>query len=317
MFVSARDFHQIYHNCFVEALINNSSEIKEEMFTLLLNDKEAGITESMLKIHSLIKDVSIFNRLKIASLRVKNGEAFWTMFTYAPNFATVEKVKTLCLKRIKELQDDISKNLNGHIKANVTKRQALETFLEGALPEDKPTVVPIRPPAPQGYFKPGGDRVADVRLLANEKSIPTIKGNMYSEKDIDSNPPAIADSLRAIRDTFAARAGAGVLIRERMMVEKNPHNNTIAINLAPVDTNVNPLYPYSVTLGSLLYNEVKNGRVKNREEAVRFMIDQLQNNPLFRDGQFDLNEMMQELPKILHQFNDAFAVISQTAPQKS
>jgi hypothetical protein len=109
-----------------------------------------------------------------------------------------------------------------------------------------------------------------IRYPRNLKGkLPFIPRNIYSEAALMHSPPSIADPIRKFRDLLCKSAQDGTLIQEKIVVVFDPPKFEASISLAPYDPESDGLdYPYLITMSAFIYDEIKNGRIRSKGEAI-------------------------------------------------
>lgn len=318
MSLSVQSLHVLYAKCLVDAnafAIGNAQEVKEELHQLFASDVDAA--SSMAKVYTLIQEDAHFKRLLLSSQGIQNGQNFWSMFKMTPQFEKAEPVKALCLKRIRDLKQEIVATLCASGK-DVKKLEPkdVKEFFEGEFP--KPAAQRKRPAAAgnesdDGYFKRStthNTQVAHVRAINNDPQKFFITGNWYSEKELERSPKHIADGMREVREQFKVHALQGHLIRQRIIADIEYVGGPVSLKVRPMNQEeLSSIAPFSVTMASLVFNEVQQNRVKDRVQALNFILQQFRTNPVFQGMNFTEEVILKETRGILNQFQDAFDAI--------
>jgi hypothetical protein len=313
--ISAADFQNIYKKCFNEfySYSDQYNQVRDELPNLLLinpEKRDEAIVEGIKRIRTILTEQAngtinehpALARLKLLSTSIPTGVTFWNMFSAKVPFDAMEKVKNLFVSRIKTLQDELEKH-------GITDRNSLEEFLSG-FSTSKKTIAHPSTNSEGGYFKPGADSKMHIGF-AQQLNISTIPANMYSEKELEQAQPEIANQIRNIRDSFAAKAKQGQLITEKIVIQKNPLSGQYLITLTYYDSKIDgPIYPYTVTLNALIFDQIKQGSIRTKEEAYRYALKQIMENPLFKigsDEEISSEMLIIQCAQSINQFNDAFA----------
>jgi hypothetical protein len=317
MTITASDFHSLYNNAF-KFSDSAKAQIQDEIPNLLLIDstnREGKILEALTNIRAILAkgmkgqdDNPLLFDLKQSSGTIPNSDKFWGMFSRKVPFEThtATTIRNLFLSRIKPLQDELQ-------KLGIKDKAALQDFFENP---DYFKKQPLAQPQP-GYYKPGADGHMNV-MHAKRVEGPSIPSNWYSEEELDQSLPEIASQVRNIRDGFTARAVAGELIREKIMVDNGKDGQSRStILLTPYNPKTEAMYPYPITMNALIYHEIKNGRIKSKKEAYTYALQQITTNPLFNlySATQEVNQMtiMEACFKSINQFNKAFEKLAKDA----
>lgn len=295
MAIGATDFHQVYRKCFIESssLSEEIDKVREEIPNLLLIDegnREEKIIETIKKIRSILpnkdaalKDHPALLRLKLFSQSIQGSVTFWNTFSPAFPFENAPQVKTLFVNRIKSLQDDLQKR-------GIDTPSSLNLFFED--PEFFTRVKKSKPSSSTGYFKPGND--TPVSIQAAQKHTGHAEGlNWYSERSIEESFPNLASEIRTIRDSVCAKARRELITEQVAGVPNQLTGKIDRFILVPIDqTMAHPDTPYMLTVCALVYNAIKEGRVRSLEEAHQYGWEQLANNPILeRDKNKNIDEL--------------------------
>lgn len=328
MFLTAVQFHKIYTECFTNTqTIYNSDAYytaQYELSNLLdITNKDEKIIEIMKKIRAdfvdkkglpenptLSRFMACSANLKIGETPLKNGEAFWKMFSSSLPFDTAVPIQKLAVKRFRELQQDFQEKLKG---------QSLSECLSNPNFFDRPEEqANIPSTGAGGYYKEGASSNTPIGYVSN-REVPHIEGNYYSEKELDRLPTAAANQARNIRDAFAQRALNGEIITDKIIIEVNPYTNNVSFSITE---NTNPVAQYAVTMSALVYEEIKAGRIRTRLEADDYVKTVLQSDIRFIfaftiHGPDKFQEIVSACRGSMKYFNDAYDQYAQQSSSSS
>lgn len=330
MFLNAVQFHKIYTECFINSQTSYNADAyytaQYELSKLLVidNNQDEKIVEIMKNMRAGFADKQGFPEnptlsrfmvcsanLKIGKTPIKNGEAFWKMFSSSLPFdnANAVPIQKLAVKRFQELQKDFHEKLKG---------QSLMECLSNPNFFDQPEETEVTTYTEGGYYKEGAISKTPI-VYSHNREQTGIDGNMYSEQELDRLPKDSANQLRNIRDTWTRRALQGEVITDTVIVDRNPFTGRISFSLVE---NKNIVVQYAVTMKAIIYEEVKNGHIRTRLEADAYVTQTLLSDPRFRFA-FDLygrekfEQIVASCRDSMKYFNDAYAQYAQQSSSSS
>lgn len=309
MFMTINDFHKLYYNCFILIPSQKAERdtLQKQILNLAFNFKTNSVDVNKAKLSEikdiLSKDSALAKTLLIQSQSVNNGQAFWNMFSFP--FEKVENVFKIIVTRFSEINAEILKSFDS--------LDALEfAFSEKDLVLPK-TNANSNTQTKKSYYKSSeGSSQAFFRISKTEQ-LNSIRGNPFSESEVNRATPEVANAIRSFRDTCAKKVLSGELVEDSIDIV--PSKNMIGQYEIVCSKVVNKrMHKYEVSLQFLLYNEIKNEKIKDQTEAQKFLFDQIDKNSMFYPIEQDLQETLLNfhnnlktisVPAILDMFKDA------------